>query len=158
MAATFLKDDTENKANKTPRLTLVEACKKTFNFGTKISLQPEFAMVAFDFAFFGNFFVGWIITLIWNPAFVRNNPILIYFNHNNVCVGLDSLPARFVFVFGSRSRFVFGLGSRLGLGLGLRFGLGLGLGLGLGSRLGLGSLPARFVSCAGRRYIVICMS
>lgn len=39
---------------------------------------------------------SWIITLAFNPDFVGNNPVKARLGYNNVCVGFDSSPSRYV--------------------------------------------------------------
>ena len=76
--------------------SLMQTCKTKCRIGRRVPVQAECMHVAYDISFFTLFAVGWIMTGIWNPAFVANNPVLIYFGNNNVCVGFDSFPARFV--------------------------------------------------------------
>ena len=78
--------------------SLVQTCKRTFNFGRRIPVQPECMVVVYDITFFATFFIGNAVTLIWNPKFMSDNPIMNYFRNNNICVGIDSYPARFVTV------------------------------------------------------------
>lgn len=73
----------------------VQSCKRSCNFGRKIGVQPECMLVAYDMSFFFVFLIGWIFTLIYNRDYVSNNPILVYFGNNNLCIGVDSLPARY---------------------------------------------------------------
>jgi hypothetical protein len=44
---------------------------------------------------------SWVTTLIWNYPVVENNPLLTRLGYNNLCVGFDTIPARYVaqFVF-----------------------------------------------------------
>ena len=78
--------------------SLVQTCKRTCNFGRRIPVQPECMVVTYDLTFFATFFIGNAVTVIWNPGFMSDNPIMNYFRNNNICVGIDSYPARFVTV------------------------------------------------------------
>ena len=76
--------------------SVIQSLKHKLNCGRKLPVSPECMKVAYDITFFTIFAGGWLITFIWNREFVLNNPILVYFGNNNVCVGFDSFPARFV--------------------------------------------------------------
>jgi len=55
------------------------------------SLLPQ---ATFDLMFFGTFGVGWIISWFYQREFLWNNNIArVYFQYN-ICVGVDSFPAR----------------------------------------------------------------
>lgn len=55
--------------------------------------------------------LSWILTIIFNPSVIANNPLLDRLGYNNVCVGWDTFPANIVGV----------VGTSIGVHLGLRF-------------------------------------
>ena len=55
--------------------------------------------------------LSWILTFIFNPSVIANNPLYDRLGYNNVCVGWDTFPANIVGV----------LGTSIGVHLGLRF-------------------------------------
>jgi len=54
------------------------------------------ALLTFDIFFFLTFAVGWIITAIFNPDAIDDNAITRVFGVYNICIGVDSNPARLV--------------------------------------------------------------
>ena len=61
-----------------------------------LTTSPEAMLVIFDILFFGTFAVGWIMTYIWNYEAVSDNAITRVFKRYNMCIGVDSYPARCV--------------------------------------------------------------
>lgn len=59
-------------------------------------LSPQRTLIAFDVFFFSTFAIGWILTAAFNPAFIKDNGITRVFGVYNICMGIDSLPARWV--------------------------------------------------------------
>ncbi|CAE7701675.1 unnamed protein product, partial [Symbiodinium necroappetens] len=57
-------------------------------------LSPCITAVLFDFLFFGMIGLAWAVTLVTQPTFVYDNNITRMFKSYNVCIGLDSWPAR----------------------------------------------------------------
>jgi len=58
--------------------------------------SKAFWFMAFDIWFIASFVVGWIMTLVFNPEVLSDNPILRVFSVNNICIGVDVGPARLV--------------------------------------------------------------
>eukprot|EP00439_Symbiodinium_sp_Y106_P067555 s462_g11.t1 len=52
------------------------------------------ARVSEDFMFFGMIGLAWAVTLVTQPTFIYDNNITRMFKSYNVCIGLDSWPAR----------------------------------------------------------------
>uniref|UniRef100_A0A7S2PTA5 Uncharacterized protein n=1 Tax=Zooxanthella nutricula TaxID=1333877 RepID=A0A7S2PTA5_9DINO len=59
-------------------------------------VSPELFMVIADIFFFGTFVVGWVITALYNHDFILDNNIVRVFGVYNICIGVDSMPARLV--------------------------------------------------------------
>lgn len=57
-------------------------------------VQPETYLVAGGELLAFLFSVVWLITMIFNPGVATSNPIKMKLGYNNVCVGLDSQPAK----------------------------------------------------------------
>jgi len=57
-------------------------------------LSPCITAVLFDFMFFGMIGLAWAVTLVTQPTFIYDNNITRMFKSYNVCIGLDSWPAR----------------------------------------------------------------
>lgn len=60
---------------------------------------PARALVIFDIIFFANYLIGWILTYSFNPDFISDNNIVKVFGVYNICIGVDSFPARPVAAF-----------------------------------------------------------
>lgn len=52
------------------------------------------ALLYFDFFFFINYAIGWIITYIFNPTMIWDNNVTRIFHVYNICIGVDAWPAR----------------------------------------------------------------
>jgi hypothetical protein len=59
---------------------------------------PELHLQAAGEAFTLTILVSWILTAIWNPGIIDRNLLKDLVGYNNVCVGFDSPPARYVAV------------------------------------------------------------
>lgn len=55
---------------------------------------PAEALVIFDVIFFGNYALGWLLTWIYNPDGIDDNNVTRIFKVYNVCIGVDTFPAR----------------------------------------------------------------
>lgn len=55
---------------------------------------PAEALVLHDFIFFGNYLVGWILTWMYNPKAIVDNNVTRIYKVYNVCIGVDTSPAR----------------------------------------------------------------
>ena len=60
------------------------------------TIVPLLYLKAAGEALFLCFSFSWIITLGANPDFVEDNPVKTRLGYNNVCVGFDSAPARYI--------------------------------------------------------------
>eukprot|EP00442_Polarella_glacialis_P055441 CAMPEP_0115063990 /NCGR_PEP_ID=MMETSP0227-20121206/9421_1 /TAXON_ID=89957 /ORGANISM="Polarella glacialis, Strain CCMP 1383" /LENGTH=315 /DNA_ID=CAMNT_0002449567 /DNA_START=53 /DNA_END=1000 /DNA_ORIENTATION=- len=61
-------------------------------------ISPCWTTVVFDFVFFLNYLLAWIVTLATQPAFVYDNNVVRVFKSFNLCIGVDSWPGRLVAV------------------------------------------------------------
>jgi len=57
-------------------------------------ITPASQMVVFDSIFFLNYFLGWMLTIIFNNRFTWDNPVAKVFRVYNICIGVDSFPAQ----------------------------------------------------------------
>lgn len=55
---------------------------------------PAKALVIFDVVFFSNYAIGWLLTYKFNPDFIDDNAVTRVFKVYNICIGVDSFPAR----------------------------------------------------------------
>ena len=53
-------------------------------------------MMIFDILFFSTYAIGWIVTLIFNYEAVNDNAVTRVTGKYNICIGVDSYPARSV--------------------------------------------------------------
>lgn len=55
---------------------------------------PAESLVIFDVIFFGNYGLGWLLTWLYNPVALWDNNVTRVFAVYNICIGVDSWPAR----------------------------------------------------------------
>lgn len=55
---------------------------------------PAEALVYFDVLFFSNYALGWLLTWIYNPEGMSDNNVTRIFKVYNICIGVDTFPAR----------------------------------------------------------------
>ena len=53
-------------------------------------------LVAFDVCFFATYAVGWFVTAVFNRGGLEDNGIARVFRVYNICIGVDTMPARLV--------------------------------------------------------------
>jgi len=55
---------------------------------------PAEALVWHDVIFFGNYIIGWLLTWIYNPKGIDDNNVTRIYKVYNICIGVDTYPAR----------------------------------------------------------------
>jgi len=55
---------------------------------------PSEALVIFDVIFFANYAIGWLLTYIYNDEAISDNNVARIYKVYNICIGVDSFPAR----------------------------------------------------------------
>jgi len=73
-----------------------ECCLDTKDTKLIKHISAGAALLTFDILFFSTFAVGWILTAIFNPDGIDDNAITRVFGCYNICIGVDSNPARLV--------------------------------------------------------------
>merc|ERR1719460_387404 len=61
----------------------------------RIVTSPEFSLVMFDILFFSTYIVGWLLTFLFNPKAITDNAVVKIFRNYNICIGVDTYPARY---------------------------------------------------------------
>jgi hypothetical protein len=64
----------------------------------RYSIPPTIYLKAAGEGLFLTLLVSWIITFIFNPSIIRENPLKTRLGYNNLCVGWDSAPAAYIAV------------------------------------------------------------
>lgn len=55
---------------------------------------PAEALLVYDVIFFGNYALGWVLTFLFNEKAIADNNVTRIYKVYNVCIGVDSFPAR----------------------------------------------------------------
>lgn len=61
-----------------------------------MSWGPAYALLIFDVIFFLNYGIGWFVTWVFAHTAITDNNITRIFWVYNICIGVDSFPARYV--------------------------------------------------------------
>ena len=64
------------------------------NFSYSFEVSAEKMMLLFDVCFFSTYAVGWTLTYFFNNEFLADNGVIRAFGVHNLCIGVDSNPAR----------------------------------------------------------------
>jgi len=65
-------------------------------FSLAFDTSAELMMILYDICFFGTFAIGWTLTYAFNSEFLADNAVIRVFGVHNICIGVDSNPARLV--------------------------------------------------------------
>jgi len=66
----------------------------TADAGTALVVSPLTSMIYFDLIFFANYGLGWLLSAIFQWDFLGDNNVARIYGVLNICVGVDSFPAR----------------------------------------------------------------